>query len=89
VGSSRERRDRAAYIPFVPLYGWRRLHVGISPLRDLAYLNVKHWQSQSDQDTILHVARVPILALIGGDETDRDHRRRGLGGQAADRATPS
>lgn len=35
------------------------------PLIDLAYLNVKHWQSQSDQDTILHVARVPILSVFG------------------------
>jgi hypothetical protein len=32
---------------------------------DLAHLNVKHWQSQSDQDTILHVARVPILVMSG------------------------
>jgi hypothetical protein len=57
--------------------------MGISPLRDLAYLNVKHWQSQSDQDTILHVARVPILAISAGTTT-RDHRRRRLGGEAAD-----
>lgn len=53
-------------IPFVPVYGqrdgfmrWR------PPLLDLAYQNVKHWQSQSDQDTILHVARVPILFAKG------------------------
>lgn len=31
------------------------------PLKDLAHMNIKHWQSQSDQDNILHVARVPIL----------------------------
>lgn len=56
------------YIPFVPLYGNRKaLMVGVSPLLDVAYLNVKHWQSQSDQDTILHMARVPILAATGGD----------------------
>jgi hypothetical protein len=55
-------------IPFVPLYG-RRIGFmqGASPLLDLAFLNVKHWQSQSDQDTILHVARVPILAMIGAE----------------------
>jgi hypothetical protein len=53
-----------SYIPFVPIYGVRkRFMVGSPPLLDLAYLNVKHWQSQSDQDTILHVARVPILFL--------------------------
>ncbi len=60
------------YIPFVPLYGWRTGFMeAIPPLLDLAYLNVKHWQSQSDQDTILHVARVPILAVSGvsGDFT--------------------
>ena len=56
-------------IPFVPFYGKRRGYMdGISPLIDLAYLNVKHWQSQSDQDTILHVARVPILAAIGVED---------------------
>lgn len=60
-----------AEIPFVPFYG-RRLGfmMGVSPLMDLAYLNVKHWQSQSDQDTILHVARAPILVMIGTDENE-------------------
>ncbi len=45
--------------------------VSESPLRELAYLNAKHWQSQSDQDTILHVARVPILfgSGFGDDDT--------------------
>lgn len=56
------------YIPFVPLYGSRSGFMsGGSPLLDVAYLNVKHWQSQSDQDNILHMARVPILACVGGD----------------------
>lgn len=57
-----------AEIPFVPFYGRRMgFMMGVSPLMDLAYLNVKHWQSQSDQDTILHIARVPILAMIGAE----------------------
>lgn len=56
-------------IPFVPFYGKRvSTMVGLPPLMDLAHLSVKHWQSQSDQDTILHVARVPILAMIGADD---------------------
>ncbi len=55
-------------IPFVPFYGTRLGFMeGVSPLQDLAYLNVKHWQSQSDQDTILHIARVPILVTIGAE----------------------
>jgi hypothetical protein len=37
-------------------------------LVELAYQNVEHWQSSSDQQTILHVARVPILTIIGADD---------------------
>lgn len=56
-------------VPYVPLYGRQTgFMTGESPLIDLAYLNVKHWQSQSDQDTILHVARVPILVAAGVDD---------------------
>lgn len=35
------------------------------PLLELANMNVKHWQSQSDQDNILHIVRVPMLAVSG------------------------
>lgn len=50
------------YIPFVPLYGSRLgFMIGRPPLADLAHMNVEHWQSKSDQQTILHFARVPIL----------------------------
>ena len=49
-------------IPFVPIYGEK---IGFMrsrpPMAELAYLNVEHWQSKSDQQTILHVARVPVL----------------------------
>lgn len=56
-------------VPFVPFYGRKTgFMTGVSPLMELAHLNVKHWQSQSDQDNILHVARVPMLALIGVDD---------------------
>ena len=59
-------------IPFVPVYGRRTgFLTSMPPLLELAHLNVKHWQSQSDQDTILHVARVPILTLTGGDENSQ------------------
>lgn len=37
---------------------------------DLGNLNVRHWQSQSDQANIVHVIRVPILFAVGlVDET--------------------
>jgi len=49
-------------IPFVPVYGKRKDYlVGVPPMFELAQANVEHWQSKSDQQTILHVARVPIL----------------------------
>jgi len=38
-------------------------------LEDIAHLNVAHWQSDSDQRNLLHIARVPILFAKGfGDE---------------------
>jgi len=57
------------YIPLATLYTGRTGYMTAKPpLLELAYLNVKHWQSQSDQDNILHVARVPMLAISGIDD---------------------
>jgi hypothetical protein len=59
-------------IPFVPIYGRRKdFMIGAAPMLELAYANVEHWQSKSDQQTILHVARVPMLFTkdIGSDTT--------------------
>lgn len=56
-------------IPLVTFYAERvDFMCARPPLLDLAYLNVKHWQSQSDQDNILHVARVPILFGAGFED---------------------
>jgi hypothetical protein len=58
------------FIPIAPIYINRMdFMLGSPPLEDLADLNVSHWQSQSDQRNILHVARVPILFGAGFDET--------------------
>lgn len=57
------------FIPYVPVYGQRTGYMqGKPPLIEVANLNVAHWQSASDQQTILHVARVPILTVIGVDD---------------------
>lgn len=40
------------------------------PLEDLAWLNLEHWQSSSDQRHILHIARVPILFAAGFNTED-------------------
>ncbi len=57
------------YVPFVPVYGQRTgFMMGKPPLIEMAHMNVQHWQSASDQQTILHVARVPVLAVSGVDD---------------------
>jgi hypothetical protein len=57
-----------AVVPFVFFYGTREAYgVGKPPMLDLAWQNIEHWQSSSDQQTILHVARVPILFAKGFD----------------------
>ena len=49
-------------IPLVAFYAKKVGHMQGRPrLEDLAWLNVEHWQKSSDQNHILHVARVPIL----------------------------
>lgn len=54
------------YIPLVPFYTAKDgLLEGKPHLEDLAYLNVEHWQSSSDQRTALTVGRFPILAASG------------------------
>lgn len=59
------RRD----ISLVTLYTKRTgFMCGSPPLLNMALLNVKHWQSQSEQDNILHVVRVPILSVFGLEE---------------------
>lgn len=56
-------------IPVVAVYTGRNgFWTATPPLEDLAWANVTHWQSSSDQRHVLHVARVPLL---GADEDMR------------------
>lgn len=58
-------------IPMVTFYTNRKgFMIGEPLLLDIAYLNVAHWQSDSDQRNILHIARVPILAAFGFGDDD-------------------
>lgn len=43
-------------------------------LSDLAYLNLAHWQSDSDQRHNLHHARVPVLTRIGISKEEMKNR---------------
>lgn len=61
------------FVPFFTVYTGRTgFQLATPPLEDLAWMNVAHWQSSSDQRNILHVARVPILFSSGlGEEADK------------------
>lgn len=53
-------------IPLVTFYADRQgFMLAKPPLLDLVNLNIRHWQSTSDQISILTVARFPILAASG------------------------
>ena len=56
-------------IPLVTFYAARSgLMQGKPPLQDQADLNIRHWQSSSDQISVLTVSRFPILAGAGVDD---------------------
>lgn len=58
-------------IPLVPIYFDKTGEMmSCLPLNDLAWTNVAHWQSYSDQRTILRVARVPIIFVRGASEQE-------------------
>lgn len=67
--------EGAVSLDFVPLvtYYTRRngFMTATPPFKDLADLNISHWQSSSDQTSILHTARVPILAISGVNDEDK------------------
>lgn len=59
------------FIPLIAVYSEQTdFLTGCPPLMDVAHLNITHWQSDSDQRNILHVARVPMLfgSGLGDDE---------------------
>lgn len=59
------------FIPLVTFYADREdFMVAYPPMLDLAYVNIAHWQSASDQRNALTVARFPILAGSGLNEEE-------------------
>ena len=58
-------------IPFAIAYSNRvGYYESRSPLYDIAELNLKHYQIQSDLDNILHISSVPMLAVFGYPNAD-------------------
>ncbi|MHA2063678.1 MAG: DUF4055 domain-containing protein [Candidatus Thorarchaeota archaeon] len=68
-------------IPFVPMltyYSQRNTFLDSKPpLEDLAFMNVRHWQSMSDQINILTVVRFPMLAVAGATDVSGSVMRIG------------
>lgn len=62
------------FVPVVPIWCGRRLGgFRVKPLfLDLAYKQVEHWQSSSDQRNILSFARFPMLAVAGAQGSDEE-----------------
>jgi hypothetical protein len=59
-------------VPLVPIYtGFVAPFQAVPPLLDLAYLNIRHYQSLSDQQLCLDVARFPMLAGSGVSEDSK------------------
>lgn len=67
-------------IPLVVFYEDREgLLQGKSAIEGLADLNIKHWQSRSDQDNILTVTRFPMLAQSGASPDGADEGQIKIG----------
>jgi hypothetical protein len=68
------------YIPLVTFYANRSgFMTSKPPLEDLAHLNVRHWQSTSDQINILTVARFPMLAVSGAQMVQGSQENMAIG----------
>lgn len=60
-------------VPLVTVYFNRTgFMTGRPCLEALAWKNLEHWQSSSDQRTILHYARIPLLWASGLTEEERE-----------------
>lgn len=63
--------DGVPTIPLITVYGNRKGYmVAEGPLDDLAWMNLVHWQSMSDQRNILRFARLPQLFASGFTKDD-------------------
>lgn len=64
---------RMGSIPFLTFYTKKTAEMMAKPpFMDVAWINVDHWQSYSDQRQILHTARVPLLFRKGFTKEEID-----------------
>lgn len=66
-----EGENTLGYIPLRTLY-FKRIGdmVAAVPLEDLAWVNLEHWQSSSEQRNILHIVRIATLFAKGFTEDE-------------------
>ena len=70
--ASESKPNKLGYVGLVTIYGNKsgdRL-TGSPVLEELAWINLKHYQKQSDVDNIEHVANTPVLFAAGFPEDD-------------------
>ena len=61
------------YIPFSIAYANKVGYMeSRPPMNDIAELNLKHYQIQSDYDNILHISAVPMLSIFGMPPSDSE-----------------
>ena len=61
------------YIPFSVAYANKVGYMeSRPPMSDIAELNLKHYQIQSDYDNILHISAVPMLSIFGMPPSDSE-----------------
>lgn len=66
------------FVPIVTYYANRDgFLLSKPPLEDLAFMNIRHWQSMSDQINILTVVRFPMLAVAGATDQSGSSMRIG------------
>lgn len=59
----------ATSLPIVPVYGNKTSpYIGEPPLMDLAYMNILHYQKNTDIDVALHYGAMPMLVLKGHEQ---------------------
>lgn len=68
-----EGKNSLGFIPLITVYLNKDSFLTASPpLEDLAWLNVRHWQSDSDQTNILRFARCGILHAKGFSDKEAE-----------------
>lgn len=67
------------YVPIFTAYAAKTgFMTAEPPLEDMAWLNMRHWQSSSDQNNILHIARVPFIFAKGFQEGELSNTEIGV-----------